>query len=194
MNMEHIQSLRNATYHHYLIKTPLAERQVRAKEKKNKKAQSHDDDSSRAQSPSHQHSHYPVRKKPKNEKQGQKTVIDEDELIRRGNQRLRNQAEHQQAPLHKWISDRIADAGIAADTSCNSNQIEESNSRRRFGIMIGTHLCGELGWEFVNAFVQSSDVIGMLLVPCCASKHRREVCNNAVLLNVLRVSCTCACT
>lgn len=50
--------------------------------------------------------------------------------------------------------------------------------------MLGMHLCGELGPQFVDAYTKCDDVIAMSLVPCCLSRHRQEVLQAASELGV----------
>eukprot|EP00457_Paulinella_chromatophora_P008901 gb/GEZN01008950.1/.p1 GENE.gb/GEZN01008950.1/~~gb/GEZN01008950.1/.p1 ORF type:complete len:164 (+),score=19.44 gb/GEZN01008950.1/:798-1289(+) len=91
-------------------------------------------------------------------------------MRRRRIQSQRNKAENSQPPLHQWIDKQI--------------QMEQTGRHQRKGIMVGTHLCGELGPSFVEAYLKSERVVGMLLVPCCMASRRQDLMAEADVLQV----------
>ncbi|PRP89307.1 hypothetical protein PROFUN_02181 [Planoprotostelium fungivorum] len=56
--------------------------------------------------------------------------------------------------------------------------------RGKIGIMLGTHLCGQLSIDFVDAYNNHPEVAAMILAPCCLNKKLWELNEKAKELNI----------
>lgn len=67
-----------------------------------------------------------------------------------------------------------SETGAAVKPNDEEREIKQRQKRRRrIGLFLGVHLCGELSQTFIDLYNKNPRLAGMVLSPCCLPKHDR---------------------